>query len=99
VLKVGRPDGEDAVLFESMVTCEYLEESQGGATKYPDDALARAGYRGWIEFDTATLADGWHMLRRYAFTIPDMVTSPLPRAKSERIESLGFSKGRKSNSP
>jgi len=62
LLKVAQPDGPDAILFESMVICEYLEESQDGVPMYPDDALTRARQRGWIEFGTATLADAWQFL-------------------------------------
>ncbi|MEG3153185.1 glutathione S-transferase family protein [Sphingomonas sp. ZT3P38] len=62
LLKVSQVDGPDAILFESMVICEYLEESQDGARLYPADALARARQRGWIEFGTATLADAWQFL-------------------------------------
>ena len=62
LLKVSQADGPHAVLFESMVICEYLEESQGGARLYPVDALSRARHRGWIEFGTATLADAWQFL-------------------------------------
>lgn len=62
LLRVGRPNETDVVLFESMVICEYLEESQDGAKLYPVDALARAQHRGWIEFGTATLTDAWQFL-------------------------------------
>jgi len=62
LLKVSQADGSDAVLFESMVICEYLEETQGGVRLYSDDALTRARQRGWIEFGTATLADAWQFL-------------------------------------
>jgi glutathione S-transferase len=62
LLKVSQADGPDAVVFESMVICEYLEESLGGAELYPVDALSRARQRGWIEFGTATLADAWQFL-------------------------------------
>ncbi|WP_180125064.1 glutathione S-transferase family protein [Rhodoferax sp. BLA1] len=62
LLKVSQADGLDAVLFESMVICEYLEESQAGPGLYPGDALARARQRGWIEFGTATLAEAWQFL-------------------------------------
>lgn len=57
VLRLGRKDGPDAVLFESMAICEYLWETQGGARLYPVDALACARQRGWTEFGTATLAE------------------------------------------
>jgi len=62
VLKLRQPDGEDAVLFESMVICEYLNETQDGASMYPQDPLARARHRAWIEFATQTLTDGWQFL-------------------------------------
>jgi len=62
LLKIGQADGSDAVLFESMVICEYLEESAGGARMYPVDALSRGQHRGWIEFGTSTLADAWQFL-------------------------------------
>jgi glutathione S-transferase len=62
LLKVSQADEPDTVLFESMVICEYLEESQDGAPMYSDEALARARDRGWIEFGTATLADAWQFL-------------------------------------
>ena len=62
LLKVAQADGPDAVLFESMVICEYLEETQGGVALYASEPLARARQRGWIEFGTATLADAWQFL-------------------------------------
>ncbi|NLS20530.1 glutathione S-transferase family protein [Rhizobium sp. P40RR-XXII] len=62
LLKVHQTDDEEVVLFESVVICEYLEETQGGAAMYPDDALQRARQRAWIEFATQTLADGWQFL-------------------------------------
>jgi glutathione S-transferase len=62
LLKAGQADGTDAILFESMVICEYLDETQDGAGLYPVDALSRARQRGWIEFGTATLADAWQFL-------------------------------------
>ena len=62
LLRVRQQDATQAVIFESMVICEYLEESQGGAPMYPRDALARARQRGWVEFGTATLAHAWQFL-------------------------------------
>lgn len=62
LLKVRQDDEPDAVLFESMVICEYLEETQSGGRLYSDDALARARQRGWVEFGTATLTDAWQFL-------------------------------------
>jgi len=62
VLKVRRPGEDDAILFESVVICEYLNETQGGAGMYPDDALSRARHRAWIEFATQTMSEGWQFL-------------------------------------
>jgi glutathione S-transferase len=53
LLKVG-----DAVIFESAVILEYLEETQGKPL-HPADPLARARHRAMIEFGSAILADIW----------------------------------------
>ncbi|NTE87771.1 glutathione S-transferase family protein [Agrobacterium rubi] len=75
VLKVRQSNGEDAILFESVVICEYLNETQGGAAMYSDDALLRARHRAWIEFATQTFAEGWQFLHA-----KDMVTADDRRA-------------------
>lgn len=62
LLKVRQADGTEAILFESMVICEYLEETQDGAPMYPDDALLRAKLRSWIEFANQIYADAWQFL-------------------------------------
>lgn len=62
VLKVRQPDRPEAILFESRVICEYLEETQAGPRMYPDDALLRARQRGWIEFADQTMTEGWQFL-------------------------------------
>ena len=59
LLIVPQPDGAEAVLFESSVICEYIEETQGGARLHPADPLARARHRGWMEFGSAVLSDLW----------------------------------------
>jgi glutathione S-transferase len=46
----------DAVLFESAVIAEYLDETLAPRL-HPDDALERARHRGWIEFGSAILND------------------------------------------
>lgn len=75
VLKVRQPSGQDAILFESVVICEYLNETQGGAAMYPDDALLRARHRAWIEFATQTFAEGWQFLHA-----KDLATADARRA-------------------
>ena len=61
LLKVPRSSdgGGEAVLFESNVICEYLEETQPGPRLHPQDPLARAQHRAWMEFGSAILADLW----------------------------------------
>lgn len=59
LLIVKQDDGTEAVLFESAVICEYLEETQPGAPLHPADPLTRAQHRGWIEFGSSILSDLW----------------------------------------
>lgn len=49
---------DDAVLFESAVIVEYLEDTQGPAL-HPAEPLARARHRAWMEFGSSILADIW----------------------------------------
>lgn len=51
-----RVDGEH-VLFESAVICEYLDETLPVPRMLPEDPLARARHRAWIEFASGTLSD------------------------------------------
>ena len=60
LLKVG-----DAVIFESAVIVEYLEETQPNPL-HPADPLRRAQHRAWMEFGSAVLADIWGF-----YTAPD----------------------------
>jgi glutathione S-transferase len=55
VLMVG-----DHAIFESAVILEYLEDTQTHPL-HPADPLARAEHRGWVEFNSAVLADIWGM--------------------------------------
>jgi glutathione S-transferase len=48
----------DKAIFESAVILEYLEETQPGPL-HPNDPLARAEHRAWIEFSSAVLGDIW----------------------------------------
>lgn len=57
VLKVEREGREPAVVFESSVIVEYIEETAGGRHLHPADPLERATHRAWMEFASATLAD------------------------------------------
>ena len=57
LLRIARTDGPEAVLFESNVICEYIEETQVGPALHPKDPLVRAVHRGWMEFGSAILSD------------------------------------------
>jgi glutathione S-transferase len=57
LLRVAQPGRSEAVLFESAVICEYIEETQPGPALHPGDAIERAQHRAWIEFASAILAD------------------------------------------
>lgn len=57
LLRVARPDRGDAVLFESAVICEFIEETQAGTPLHPRDPIERARHRAWIEFASAVLSD------------------------------------------
>jgi glutathione S-transferase len=57
LLRVARPGRDDAVLFESAVICEFIEETQVGAPLHPGDPVERAQHRAWIEFASSILND------------------------------------------
>ncbi len=52
LLRVG-----DAVLFETAVICEYIEEVEPAAPLHPAEPLDRARHRSWAEFASAIIAD------------------------------------------
>ena len=56
LLRIKTEDDGEAVLFESAVICEYLEDTQRKPL-HPADPLARARHRAWIEFASTTLDD------------------------------------------
>ena len=59
LLLVERMEQPQAVLFESNVICEFVEETVEGPKLHPADPLERARHRGWMEFGSAILADLW----------------------------------------
>jgi glutathione S-transferase len=61
VLKVEREGHEPAIVFESAVILEYLEETASGARLHPEDPLERAQHRSWIEFGSQLLGDLWRL--------------------------------------
>jgi glutathione S-transferase len=61
VLKVEREGKDPAVIFESAVIIEYLEETSSGPKLHPADPLERAIHRGWIEVASQLLTDLWKL--------------------------------------
>lgn len=57
VLKIERAGEPDAILFESLVILEYLEETADGPKLHPADPLAKARRRGWMEFGNTLMGD------------------------------------------
>ena len=75
---------DDAVIFESAVIVEYLEETQPNPL-HPSDPLARADHRAWMEFGSSILMDLWSF-----YTATDEATfqakAALIAGKLERLE-------------
>lgn len=61
LLRVARREEPEAILFESNVICEYIEETRGDPRLHPSDPLERAQHRGWMEFGSAILSDLWSL--------------------------------------
>lgn len=69
---------DDTPIFESMVICEYLDETVGHRL-HPENPLLRAQHRAWIEFGSSILnlissfysARSEEALQRAAAEIPD----------------------------
>jgi glutathione S-transferase len=57
LLRVAQRGRGEAVLFESAVICEFIEETQGGPALHPADPVERAEHRAWIEFGSSILSD------------------------------------------
>lgn len=75
---------DDAVLFESAVIVEYLEDTETPPL-HPADPLVRARHRAWMEFGSSILADIWTIettADRAAFD----AKVALLREKFERLE-------------
>ncbi|MDI1451125.1 glutathione S-transferase family protein [Polyangium sp. 6x1] len=59
LLRVRDEGGKEAVLFESLAICEYLEETQPGPKLHPEDAIERARDRAWFDLASGLLGDIW----------------------------------------
>jgi glutathione S-transferase len=55
-----RHDGQESVLFESVVINEFLDEVTPGRL-LPEDAIERALCRSWIEFGSALFSDSYYL--------------------------------------
>jgi len=79
VLKVG-----EAVLFESAVICEYLDETTP-PSMHPPGPLAKAVNRGWVEFSSELLVDLYRLM--HAGDLADFAQRCREaRMKLERLE-------------
>ena len=59
LLRVRDESGKEAVLFESIAICEYLEETQPGPKLHPEDPIERARDRAWFDLASGLLGDIW----------------------------------------
>lgn len=84
LLKVSH-DWHEAILFESVAICEYIEDVQPQPALRPSDALIRARHRAWIEFASATLSDAWGILNATDFETASAKAAAI-RKKLERFE-------------
>lgn len=57
LLLIEQPGRDKAVLFESSVICEFIEETQPGRALHPDGSFDRARHRAWVEFGSSILGD------------------------------------------
>jgi glutathione S-transferase len=57
----------DAVIFETAVVCEYIEEVEPAVPLHPVEPLDRARHRSWAEFASAIIADVFAF-----YTAPDV---------------------------
>jgi glutathione S-transferase len=85
LLKIPGNDGSEAILFESVAICEYLEEMYPQPALHPVTALLRAQHRAWIEFASATLSDTWGFLNA-SDQQTALAKSAALRGKLERLD-------------
>ncbi|WOB51322.1 glutathione S-transferase family protein [Xanthomonas hydrangeae] len=85
LLRIGQPDGSVATLFESVVICDYLDETSGSTSLYPRDPLQRAQQRAWIEFAAPTFADAWQFLNASDQASADTASAAF-RGKLQKLE-------------
>lgn len=92
LLRVQPPGSAEAIVFESAVILEYLEDTLLPAL-HPKDALERAQHRAWMEFGSALLMDVWG-LETLADEAAFENKRQAARAKLERLEAALAARGR-----
>lgn len=87
LLIVRQPDRPQAVLFESSVICEYIEETRAGPRLHPGDPLLRAQHRAWMEYGSTILSDVWGLETTPDATIYEQKRTAIAD-KFERLEAV-----------
>lgn len=87
VLKVERDGFEPAIVFESAVILEYLEETADGVKLHPADPLERAQHRSWMEFGSQVLGDLFRFSSAKSADELDVARKTLT-GKLERLETV-----------
>ncbi|HEV2504932.1 MAG TPA: glutathione S-transferase family protein [Mesorhizobium sp.] len=87
LLIVRQADRPQAVLFESSVICEFIEETRAGPKLHPADPLLRAQHRAWMEYGSTILSDIWGLETTQDATIYDQKRAAIAD-KLERLEAV-----------
>ncbi|WP_379064857.1 glutathione S-transferase family protein [Mesorhizobium sp. UC22_110] len=87
LLIVRQANRPEAVLFESSVICEYIEETRAGPKLHPGDPLLRAQHRAWMEFGSTILSDIWGLETTQDPAIYEQKRSAITD-KFERLEAV-----------
>lgn len=86
LLRVEREGEPPAIIFESAVILEYIEETVPGEKFHPADPVVRAQHRSWIEFCSTMLGD-LHRLTGATDTAALVAARETLAAKFKRLES------------
>jgi glutathione S-transferase len=84
LLKIEREGHPDAIVFESAVILEYLEETAPGPKLHPADPLERAQHRSWIEYGSTVLGD----LYRFSSAKDDVELATAKQALTAKFSRL-----------
>ncbi|MEO8883423.1 MAG: glutathione S-transferase family protein [Devosia sp.] len=86
LLRVEREGEPPAIIFESAVILEYIEETVPGEKFHPADPVVRAQHRSWIEFCSTMLGD-LHRFTGATDTAALVAARETLAAKFKRLES------------